>query len=181
MVNSVFNLSLTFEGRRNSHHICSCGLRCPHCYEGIRQGRKGTWIEQRSTPTINYLLFLAQAVRSKEDASKSNSHSQHSSHLSKKIAEWKWPSSSQLCYHHQHFQQEFWDPRECMCASTDQYKQHEVKVFFRLQKKPAVIYMQSVLRRPLSQPPIEATFFILNETVNVSESSIHVLLWGYIS
>lgn len=48
-----------------------------------------------------------------------------------------------------------------------------------------VIYMQSLLRRASSQPPAQATFFFLDENLDVSKGSIHQqrlsLVWGYIS
>lgn len=127
-------------------------------------------------PPLIYLLFLARAVCSKGDAPKSNSHSQHCSHLSKKVAKWEWPSSNQLHSCYQHFQEELWDPGEPACVS-DQHKQHEVEFISGFKKKTAVIYMQSTLRRPTTfttTTTAQTIFCFLHKNCSVSEGPIHL-------
>lgn len=153
--------------------------------ESVR-GERAQEQSKGALPPLIYLLFLAQTVHSKEDAPKSNSHSQRGSHLSKKVAKWEWPSSNHLHYRYQHFQQELWDPREPACANIWSAQAVWGRIFFSgFKKTTAMIYMQSTLRRPPSQPPAQITLFFLDENVDVSRGSIHLqrqlLLWGYIS
>lgn len=50
------------------------------------RGERAEEPSEVTLPPLIYLLFLAQAAHSQEDALKSNSHRQHNSHLSKKAA-----------------------------------------------------------------------------------------------
>lgn len=134
MVTSIFNLGLISDGIRNSHHICSCSLCCPHHCESIR-GEQAQEHSLGALPPLIYLLFLARAVCRKGDAPKSNSHSQHSSHLSKKVAKGEWPSSNQLHSCYQHFQEELWDPGEPACVSIWSAQAAWGRIFCRLQKE----------------------------------------------
>lgn len=73
----------------------------------------------------------------------------------------------------------------CMCKYLISTSSMRSNFFSGFKKTTAMIYMQSTLRRPPSQPPAQITLFFLDENVDVSRGSIHLqrqlLLWGYIS
>lgn len=140
---------------------------------GFVRGERAEEPSEVTLPPLIYLLFLAQAAQRHEDALKSNSHRQHNSHLSKKAAK------SQN------------DPvpinfataisisnRNCENRGNSRVPlsdQHDVKRIFGggFRIATVMIYTQSLLGRASSQPPAQATFFFLDEYLDVSKGSIH--------